>query len=383
MALEKTGPERPTKRLLFLVTEDWYFCSHRLPLAQAAHDAGYEVIVVTRVTDHAETIRARGFTLVPIDMKRGSTRPWVGLVVLFKLFGIYRAQRPDIVHHVSLKPVIYGSLVAQFSRKAWCVNAVTGFGSVFSSKRLIPRLVRPIVRQLLARLLRGSRSQVIVQNRDDERSVRDLGCKQDRIHLIPGSGVDTALFAPSDEPDGTPTFVLVARMLWDKGVGDLVEAARITRASARDLRVVLVGAPDPENPSSIDRETLTAWRNEGTVEWWGHRDDIVNIWRQAHVAVLPSHREGFPKSLLEGAASGRPLLATDVPGCRELVEDGVNGFLVPPHDPHALAQRMLQLASDKELRRSMGNEARHRSVARYSESTIAEKTVSVYRSLVP
>lgn len=365
-------------RVLFLVTEDWYFCSHRLPIAHALSELGHEIVVVTRVRDHADAITSRGFDLVPLEMSRGGTRPWSELRSLLSLTRIYRRVRPDVAHHVSLKPVLYGSVAARVVGVPHRVNAITGFGSVFSSRRIVPSLLRPMARLLLQSAIRSPASYVIVQNEDDRSSVIDLGCSPENIRLIPGSGVDVDRFTPSPEPEPPITFTLVARMLADKGVVEFVHALSEARSLNANIRGVLVGDSDPENPTSIPRQQLDRWHDDGIVEWWGHRTDIPAVWRRSHVAVLPSYREGFPKSLLEAAACGRPLLATDVPGCRELVEEGVNGFLVAARDSSALAERMVVLAADAGLRARFGAAARTRVVERFSEARIVEHTLDLY-----
>jgi glycosyltransferase involved in cell wall biosynthesis len=369
-------------KLLFVVTEDWYFCSHRLPLARAARDDGFDVLVATRVDQHGDRIRAEGLRLIPLRLRRRRSNLWNELASIAELIRLYRAEKPKIVHHVAMKPVIYGTFAALVARVPRIVNALAGFGYVFTSSHPHARLLRPPVRCALRGLLNAGRGRTIVQNPDDARTLARLGIPDQRIVIIPGSGVDTALFHPQAEPEGPVVVCMVARMLWDKGVGEIADAARRLKSRLPSLRVWLVGPPDPENPASIPEDKLDEWVEEGSLEWLGQRDDVADLWRSAHIGVLPSYREGLPKSLLEAAASGRPLVATDVPGCREVVVEDETGLLVPARDPAALADAIARLAGDATLRQRLGAAARERVVDRFSQERIAADTVALYRSLL-
>jgi glycosyltransferase involved in cell wall biosynthesis len=374
--------DRPPK-LLFLVTEDWYFCSHRLALGRAAVEAGYDVTVATRVRDHGDEIRRAGMHVVPLPWTRKARNPWNEMRTMVLLWRLYRRERPDIVHHVALKPVLYGSLIARLAGMRRVVNAVAGFGYSFVSSQTRAALARRILRTSFRRLSNRDGTRVLVQNPDDERTLRDTQTvSADRLVVIPGSGVDVSHFTPADEPDGVVRFTLVSRMLRSKGVGEFVEAARILRGRGVEFDAVLVGDPDPENPQSIREATLRRWQDEGVVSWRGHSDNVQAVWARSHVAVLPSYREGLPKTLLEAAACGRPLVSTDVPGCREIVFDGRNGFLVPVKNAVALADAMERLAADPMLRRSMGDEGRIIVVEKYSEDVVLERILSFYATLL-
>lgn len=377
-----TVHDRPS--LLYLVTEDWYFCSHRLPIARAARDAGWQVVVATRVRDHGEAIRREGFRLIPIGLRRRSFAPWRELMAIVELVRIYRRERPDLVHHVAMKPVIYGSIAALIARVPAVVNALAGMGYVFTSDGVKARLLRPLVMMALRRLIDRPNSRLIVQNPDDIAALTKAGMvAPERVALIRGSGVDTGAFTPSLEPDGPPVAVMVSRMLWDKGVGELVEAAGLLLQRQVPLRVILVGAPDPENPASIPESRLRDWANSGEVEWWGERGDVPDILAQSHIAVLPSYREGLPKSLLEAAAAGRPLVAADVSGCREVVRHEETGLLVPAKDATALADALERLARDGGLRRRMGQAARSLVERELGQEVVVDQTLALYRALRP
>jgi glycosyltransferase involved in cell wall biosynthesis len=370
-------------KILYLVTEDWYFVSHRLPMARAARDMGLDVVVMTRVHRHRASIEAEGFRIIPWTLQRRG----MGLREansFREVLAAYRRERPDIVHHVALKPVLYGALAARLAGVPAVVNALAGLGFAFASGAPSARFLRPAVTTLFRRLLGGDRSVLLVQNEDDSAFFRDHALvPADRVALIPGSGVDARKFAPSAEPPGTPVALLAGRMLREKGVFEAVEAARLLRARGIALRIALVGAPDPENRGSIDEHQLRQWHAEGTVAWWGVREDMPDTWRQAAIGLLPSYREGMPKALLEAAACARPLVATDVPGCRALVRDGVNGLLVPPRDPAALADALARLAADAALRNRLGSAARAIVEAEYADAVITEKIQALYRAIAP
>jgi len=371
-------------RLLFVVTEDWYFASHRYDLARAARDAGFEVGLATRVSTWRERIEAEGIHVFPLQfMRRSSRRPWVELQAINELRRLYREWRPDVVHHVAAKPVIYGGLAARMAEVPGVVAALAGLGHAFASERSSARMLRPALLAAYRTALKHRNVRMIVQNPEDQHLVVEQGLvRPTALRVIRGSGVDTRAFRPGNEPDGTTTFVLVARMLWDKGVGEFVEAARWLRQRDVSARFVLVGEADPENPAAITREQLLRWHREGHIEWWGHRSDMPEVLAGAHVACLPSYREGLPKTLLEAAACGLPLLATDVPGCREIAVHEETGLLVPPRDSVALAEAMLRLVSDAELRRRLGAAGRQRVMENFSTDHITGETISLYRELI-
>lgn len=366
--------------VLFLVTEDWYFLSHRLPMARAARDAGFRVAVATRVGEAAQAIVAEGFEVFPLRLRRRGAGIGGELVAIAELVMLYRRLRPAIVHHVALKPAVYGSLAARLAGIGAVVNSVAGLGYAFIGREFKARLLKTAMLTAFRMLFRGRNRWVVVQNHDDYRLFVDNHLTApERTLIIRGSGVDTDAFQMRDEPPGPLRVALVARMLWDKGVGEAVAAARRLRQWQVPVRLVLVGAPDPANPKSIPEAELRRWQDEGVVEWWGHRADIAEVWRQCAIAVLPSYREGLPKSLLEAAACGRPMVATDVPGCRELVRHEGNGLLVPAQDAEALAHAVRRLAEDAALRQSLGAHARRDVESHFSATTIARQTAALYR----
>jgi glycosyltransferase involved in cell wall biosynthesis len=373
---EVEGRNKP--KLLFVVTEDWYFVSHRLQLAVAACEAGFEVALATRVRKHGDIIRRAGIRLIPFELSRRAGNPFLELMGLFFL---YRRERPDIVHHVALKPVFLGGLAGRLAGLSAQVNAVAGLGWLFISRSCTARLLSPLIRWILALLMNAPRSRVIVQNPDDAELLKKAGVTESHLRMIRGAGVDTAKFSPSPELAEPICVVLAARILWDKGVGEFVEAARQLKQDGVKARFILVGDPDPDNPASIPEETLHAWQEEKVVEWWGHRDDMVAVFHSAHVVCLPSYREGLPKVLLEATACGRPIVTTDVPGCREVVREGKNGLLVPARDAQALSEALLCLIKNPELRAEMGHCGREIVLKEFSSEKVIAQTLDLYKEL--
>lgn len=383
MGIRRAGSEEHGGRILFLVTEDWYFVSHRLALAERACKQGFDVVVATRCGEYAGQITRTGARLIKVDFDRQGMNLFSDLRLLLRLIQLYRKERPDLVHHIALKPVIYGSLAARFARVPSVVNALAGLGYIFASANRKARVLRVVVKRIMRMVLNMRHSVVIVQNPDDAR----LMCEQfaippDHVVQIRGAGVDLEYYHPTDEPEGKVVVLLPARMLWDKGVGEFVDAARILRKQGIEARFVLAGDSDPGNPSSIDRQQLDAWVEEGVVEWWGHCEDMPSTFARSHAVCLPSYREGLPKVLAEAAACGRPVVTTDVPGCREVVVDGDNGLLVPARDAVSLASALRKLVTDRSLRTRMGLRGRERVKESMSLETVTDATFDVYRTLM-
>ncbi len=380
--------DKSKPKILYLVTEDWYFCSHRLALAVAARGQGYDVVVATRVTGHGAQIREAGLGLIPLNWQRRSLNPIAGIAALCRLVSLYHSERPDLVHHVALKPVILGSMAAAVSGRPLCVNALAGLGFVFASTSLRARVLRPVVRRLLGLLLGRGGARVIVQNPDDREFLETHHMvAPDRVHLIRGAGVDLQEFQPRPEPrpesGGAVTVALVSRMLWDKGIGILVEAARILKRRGANIAITLAGIPDAASPGAVPEARLRAWNHEGIVDWIGFCDDVPALMARTHIAVLPStYGEGVPKSLIEAAAAGRPIIAADGPGLREIVRHGETGLLIPPGDPEALADAIEKLAGDGELRRRMGAAGRKWAEAEFGADKVIGETLAIYRVLL-
>ncbi|HWD58075.1 MAG TPA: glycosyltransferase family 4 protein [Stellaceae bacterium] len=366
-------------KLLFLVTEDWYFCSHRLPVARAARDAGFAVGVATRVRAHGEAIRAEGFALHSLRWKRSGDGLFGGLRAIAEIRRLYRRERPDILYHVALKPVLFGGLAARlaFGRRVLpaIVSAVMGLGSSAAAAWR-----RRALSAAVCRVAGGGR--IVVQNPEDGAALTQAGFDKARLALIRGSGVDTAHFAPLPEPEGEAVAVaLVGRMLKSKGVLDAVASVRRLRDEGLAVALILAGAADPDSADSLSEAELAALGREPGVEWLGHVADVREVWRRAAIALLPSsYGEGVPKSLLEAASCGRPVVASDMPGCREIVVPGETGLLVPAGDVAALTAAIAALVRDPALRRRLGAAGRSRVVVEFGESAVAGQTLALLRS---
>jgi glycosyltransferase involved in cell wall biosynthesis len=377
------GDARP--KLLFVVTEDWYFVSHRLPLAVAAIEAGFDVSLAARIGRHADLIGKSGISLFPIPFNRSGTGPLEELSTLARLVALYRAARPDIVHHVAMKPVIYGSLAARAAGIQGVVNALGGLGYLFSSRSVRARVLRNVARPALKLALGGKNSRLIVQNADDRRQIVERGlAKASSVRLIRGAGVEPTSYSASDAGRQPPLVILPARLLHEKGVGEFVAAARFLRQQGVAARFALVGQPDAMNPASFTQAEIDRWVAEGIVEAWGWRDDMPKVFAQAQIVCLPTYYgEGLPKSLLEAAASSCATVATDIPGCREVVEHEKTGLLVPPRNVAALAEALRTLIDNPLLRTSYGVAGRQLIVESFSMNRVIGETFGIYRELLP
>jgi glycosyltransferase involved in cell wall biosynthesis len=370
-------------RLLYLITEDWYFWSHRLDLAKAARAAGFDIAIATRVTDHGDQIRREGFRLLPISLVRRSRNPIRECASIRELISLYGRERPHIVHHVALKPILYGALAAWWAKVPVVINAFAGLGYTFTDRHDRASLLQPIVTWGLKTAVRLNRSVVLCQNADDRDRLVERGiARSGHIRIVAGSGVDTEIFAVTDPPQGVPLVLLPARLLSDKGIMEFVQAARVLQRKGIRARFVLVGRCDDDNPAAIPQSQLHEWIREGIVEWWGHREDMARVYAEAVIVVLPSYREGLPKVLLEAAACGKALVTTDVPGCREAVRHQVNGLLIPVRDAPALARAIEDLLADGSTRDRMGKAGRELVVREFAVARITAQMVALYRELL-
>lgn len=366
-------------RLLYLFNDASFFLSHRLPVARAAAADGYEVHVATPPSPAAATLTRYALTHHPIALTRRGVSPAAQLASLVAIARLYRRLRPGLIEHATIKPVLYGGMVARALHQPAVVSWMTGLGFVFIAQGTGAGLVRRAVAAGYRTALRRPGSWVIFENPDD----RDLFVARGltdpaRTGIIRGAGVDMTVFQPMPEEPGIPIVVLAARMLRDKGVVEFVEAARALRSSGAVARFVLAGAADPGNPAGLPEAQLRAWHVEDSVEWWGQRDDMADVFRRAHVVCLPSYREGLPKVLVEAAASGRAIVATDAPGCREVVRHEWNGLLVPVRDATALAKAIGRLLADPAERARMGARGRERVEDQFSDRQVIRETLAVY-----
>jgi glycosyltransferase involved in cell wall biosynthesis len=370
-----------TPRVLYIVTEDWYFLSHRLPMARAVQAAGFEVHVATNVDQGADAIAREGFRLHAVPFTRGRVAPARNLATIKALRRVQRELTPDVVHRVALQPVVLGA-IAGIGLPVRSVNAVTGLGHTFIADSLKARGVRAGIAATLRLLINRAGHIALVQNPDDRALLVGMGFAPERVVLIPGSGVDAQHLRPLPEPAGPITVGFVGRLLDDKGIRPLVAALRLLRSRGRDIHLLIAGTPDPANPASVSADEIAAWSRQAGITHLGHVREIDAVWARAHIAALPSRREGLPKSLLEAAACGRPLVATDAPGCREIAIDGETGLLVPVDNAAALADAIDRLAGDLKLRERLGGAARRMVETRFSEDIIGRATVDLYRRLI-
>lgn len=371
--------EKKKPKLVFFVSEDWYFWSHRLPLAKAAMEAGYDTTVVTRLSTYGEAIKKIGLKLEPINMSRKTRNLISEVLSLWDIIRIFRRLQPDIVHNVAIKPIIYGSIAARIAGVQGVVNTLAGLGWTFVTESRKARILRLFFSIAFRILL--SRGLIIVQNPDDKALLFKIGISPSRIIMIRGSGVDLKKFAPAPEPDGEMVVLLASRMIWEKGVQEFVKAAKFLHERGVNARFVLVGAPDPQNPSSIPESQFKSWHTNGHIEFWGHQNNMPKVFHQAHIVCLPSYREGVPKILIEAAACGRAIVTTDAPGCREIVRHGKNGLLVRPRDPLSLANAINRLIEKPGMRRRMGKVGWEIVKEEFSMESVIQKYLKVYKTL--
>lgn len=375
-----TGP-----RILLVLNGVSKFFTHRAGLASGLQRRGYRVEVVTPASEDGRRVRRAGFVSHQVPLERSSRSPVTESKTVLALKRLYRRRRPQIVHHFTPKPVIYGGIAARLAGLRRVVASIAGLEYPYIGESLEARTLRLLAEMGYRAALDGIGARVIFENAGDRDEFVERGlADRERSTVIVGAGVDTEKFRPSPPPRGTVTVTLASRMLEQKGVVEFVEAARRLARDGTDARYVLVGDSDPTNPTSIPRDRLREWDASGPVVWWGPRshDEMPDLLRRSHVVCLPSYREGAPKVLLEAAASGRPVVTTDVPGCREAVVPGESGLLVPAADAAGLAAALGRLIPDAGLRKRMGRRARELALEEFSLERVVERTVSVYRDLL-
>ena len=372
-------------KLILFANTDWYLYNFRRSLALALREGGHDVLLISPLGPYGEKLRALGMRWEPLPMDRRSLNPLREAALLSHLWRLFRREAPDLVHGFTIKCAVYGSLAARLSGVPARVNAVAGMGYVFTSNDRKARLLRPLVRALLKLALGGRDARLILQNPDDVALFAQAGLVDARqVRLIPGSGVDCSRFAmrAAATEVGRPLRVLLpARLLWDKGIAEFIGAIRRLKGEGRAIDFLLAGDPDPGNPAAVPEADLRGWVEEGLVQWLGHVDDMPSLFAGVDMVVLPSYREGLPKGLIEAAACGLPLVTTDVPGCREVVTDGVDGLLVPVRDADALASAIARLQDDPALAITLGQAARAKALAMFDERIVIARTLAVYCEL--
>lgn len=346
-------------RYLFVINEVGFVYSHFWTLATAIQQAGWDVVIASAAVSDPERALQAGMKFYRIRPTFGIGNPISEIKSFLELRIVIRAVRPTVIHSVSLKNVLLGGLLARTTKSPAVLSAITGLGTMFAEDRLRYRLLRPIVLQGLRFAHRSMNSVIAFENRDDRQFFIDKNVVQpDRTFLIPGAGLAPDAITPTSRPHEHPIILCVTRMIRSKGIFELIEAARLLRAQGLSFQIRVVGDVDPRNPTSLVPEELHRIQSEGVVDWLGRRSDVPSLLGEADIFCLPSYREGMPRSLIEASAAGLPIVTTDVPGCREAVVDGVNGFLCPPRDASALAAKLERLILSADLRRAMGQASR-------------------------
>ncbi len=367
-------------RLLFVVAASHYFISHRLSLALAAQKQGMEVAVATtsskNFSEDKRHIESLGIKVFEVPFHRTGINPFNDIPTFKALYSVFKHFKPDILHNVALKPILYGSFIGKITKIPKIINAIAGLGYVFTSHTLKSRIIRTILLPFLKFSLK--KTVIIVQNPDDEATIRTwLGHSADSLHLIQGVGVNTDNFSPAPSLPHNHVITLVARMLWSKGIGEVITAAKRLKIAYPQATIQLVGAPDLQNPDHVPENTLQKWHNEGLIQWLGERTDVAEIYQNSQIALLPSYREGLPKSLLEAMATGLPIITTDAPGCKSLIT-GTNGLLIPSRNSDALYHAIKMLLDNYSLCQKMGHASRLLALSTFSERIMHEKTLMLY-----
>jgi glycosyltransferase involved in cell wall biosynthesis len=365
-------------RVILFANTDWYLYNFRLPLAKELRAQGYEVVLLSPPGDFQNLLQENGFQWIPFPLSRQGTNPLNELQTIWRLVRVYRQVKPDVVHHFTIKPVIYGSLSAHLLGIKGIINSITGLGHLFIDPGFITRILRGLAKILYRTGLR--RTQVIFENPEDRDTfIRYNLLLPEQTNLILGTGVDVEKFHPLPKDNDEPLVLFASRLLVTKGVSEFVDAAEQLNQKGLRARFAIAGMPDPGNPASIPPEQIDRWKHSGTVEVLGWQNDMPAILEKTDIFCLPSYREGVPSALLEACASGLPIVATDVPGCRDVVMHGVNGLLVPPRDPQALAKAIEELLTKPSLRDRMGKAGRQIAVDKFSLQKIIEQNLLVYQ----
>lgn len=374
---------KKSQRILFVITEDWALISHRLHLVKAAIEAGYEVALAAKVSKYRKTLENKGIKIFEWNLSRGSLNPLKEINAIFSLVKILSIFKPNIIHAVAQKPVIYSGLARKIYNKASFVGTLGGVGFVFTSQSLKAKLLKPIVIFLLKYVLSGNKIRLILQNQENIVTIKKLGIIDSKnIQLVRGAGVEIEKFLPSQIPENIPTVILPGRLLWDKGVAEFIRIAKRIKARNIKSRFVLVGNNDPENPECVPQAKIDKWVSSGIVEHWGRCDNMETIYQKISIVCLPSYNEGLPKVLLEAASCSRPAVAFNVPGCREVIENKVNGFLVEFGNENELEKVLIKLINNKKLCDQMGKNGRNIVEREFSSKIINTQTFNIWKEII-
>ena len=353
--------------------------SHRLHLIKAALKEGHDVAVLTRLSQHGALLESIGVQLYHWPIERRSLNLFSAVSSVLTLQKAIADFQPNLIHAVALKPVIYAGLARKLVLPTAFVAALGGVGFIFTARSLKAKILRKLISLILPIVLAGKQTRLILQNQDNIDLFEFLGiCKAEKIDLVRGSGVEVEHFTKTPLPSGVPTVILPARLLWSKGVGEFANVANRIKKRGLTARFVLVGDNDPQNPASVSQIQIDKWVTQGLLEHWGRRDDMKYVFSLANIVCLPSYDEGLPKALLEGASCGRPLVAFDVPGCREIVRDNINGKLVKFCEEADLEAAILELIKNPTLCTKYGNAGRQIVKAEFSDKVINRQTFDVW-----
>jgi glycosyltransferase involved in cell wall biosynthesis len=371
-------------KILFLYADDTYFWRNRLSLAREAIGQGFEVVLLTPVSNYLSEIEKVGIRVIPWNLSRKSVNPFRELPSLIQVLRVYRRERPDVVQHETLKAVIHGGIAARLCGNKPSVNVVCGLGSIFTRPTAKMKFLRAILMRILPVVFANRNSRVVFMNEDNRKLLLSGGAfRAEQASMIPGVGVCLERFVEKPEPGGVPIVLLPSRMLWEKGVGEFVAAATELRREGISARFVLAGTPDIDNPGFIPQEQLKEWARSGAVEWWGQCDDMPSVYTKSTIVCLPSYYgEGLPNVLTEAGACGRAVVTTDVAGCREVVRNEVNGLLVPPRDSKALGAAIRRLLDDAKLRKQLAAGGRQRAEREFASEVILARTLDLYGAVL-
>ena len=370
-------------KILFVANVDWFFISHRLCIAEKAKKEGYKVYVACANSGRASEITAKSIEFIDFKFSRSGTNPLEEVKTCYNFYKLYKNINPDIVHHITLKPVIYGSVASRLAKVKATLNAISGLGYNFTGSR------QSFTQKVMIRLMKYGFNQkniaTIFQNQDDFKEVSSLGVIQkfNEIYFIKGSGVDLKEFSQHKPKTEHPIRLLFpARMLWDKGVNELREASEILKENySNKIQFILAGLADTENKSGVTERYLKEWEDGSFVRWVGYQKDMVKVYNNSDIVILPSYREGMPKTLIEACAIGRPIITTNAIGCRECVDEGINGFKVPIKSGQKLAEVILKFVDNPHLISQMGDESRKKAEKEFDVENVINEHIGIYKKL--
>ena len=368
---------RIMKKIIYFISEDWVFLNHRFDLAKKIISSGFKLSLITKVSNYKKEIEEKKINVINLKTERGSLNIRKSIKDIYKIFKIYKEIKPDIVHHFGIRQIVHGNIASKLAKIKKSYNSIIGLGSVFVSGNI---LLKVFVLAVLKFALLVKKSYVLVQNQDDFNFFKKNKLSNKNIFLLPGSGVDTNKFVKTKEPKGKIIFLFASRILKDKGIVELIEATKKLKSQKKKFEVFIAGSPDYQNKSTISHEQLKNWESLNYIKYLGQVEDMAELYKKIHVGILPSYREGLPKGLLEAASCGKPIITTDVPGCREIVKNEINGLLVPPKDSHELMKAMKKLILNKSLRISMGKKGRETIKKKFSNLKASKDLIDLYKN---